>query len=446
MRPRNVLLVGLLGVLLAGPALPADRARALDAAERRLVAEVEAGTPASLALLQQVVDVNSGTMNREGVRAVAEILRPRFEALGFRVRWVDGSAGGRAGHLVAERAGRDARLRVLLIGHLDTVFERDSPFQRFEHLSDSTARGPGVSDMKGGDVILLLALRALEKAGALERLHVTAVLTGDEEKSGRPLELARRDLIEAARGADVAIGFEDGAGDPRTPVISRRSAGGWTLFARGTSAHSSQVFKPGVGTGAIFEAARILEAFRDSLAGVPWLTFNPGVVLGGTSVRVEPDSTRGTAFGKTNVVAESTVVAGDLRAISPGQRDSAQATMRRIVSRHLPGTDAAISFDDGYPPLPPAEGNRRLLAAYDAASRDLGYGPVTAVAPDRAGAADISFTSGLIPMAMDGIGMMGTGGHTVNETADLRTLPMNAKRVALMLLRLSQKPPRSPAP
>ena len=139
------------------------------------------------------------------------------------------------------------------------------------------------------------------------------------------------------------------------------------------------------------------------------------------------------------MIAESTLVEGDLRAVSLEQRERAKQTMARLVADHLPRTGAEIEFDDGYPPLSPSEGNRRLLAAYDQASRDLGMGPVEAVDPSRAGAADVSFTEGRVESALDGIGLMGDGGHTVRETADLRTLPSQAKRAAVLLWRLSKR-------
>jgi len=412
-------------------------AATLSRAERQIVAAVDRGTPAALDLLERAVNVNSGTMNLAGVREVGRLFEPEFKALGFSTEWVEGAAWGRAGHLIARRRERGNGPRVLLIGHLDTVFEHDSPFQRFERLSDSTARGPGVIDMKGGNAVMLLALRALREAGALDRLAVTVILTGDEEKAGAPLALARRDLIAAAEWADVAIGFEDGAGDPRTAVVARRGATSWVLRTAGRPAHSSQIFREGVGSGAIYEAARILTAFRDSLVQ-PYLTFNPGVILGGTAIAFDREASRGTAFGKTNVIAESTAVAGDLRALSIEQRDDAKATMSRIVADHLPQTGAEIVFSDGYPPLAPSEGNQRLLAMYDQASRDLGFGAVAPVDPSRAGAADVSFTEGLVEMALDGVGLMGDGGHTVAETADLRTLPSQAKRMAVMLARLAE--------
>jgi glutamate carboxypeptidase len=417
------------------------QAQGLSSVERRIVTAVDKHAPASLELLERAVNINSGTMNAEGVRQVRDLFRPQFEALGFTTKWVDGAPWGRAGHLIARREKSGGRPKVLLIGHLDTVFEKDSPFQRFQRLDDSTARGPGVCDMKGGDVVMLLALRALADAGVLDRLSIVAVLSGDEENAGQPLELSRRDLTEAAEWADVAIGFEDGPGDPTKGVVARRGSSSWKLRVSGKTAHSSQIFRDEVGDGAVFEAARILDAFRDSLAAEPLLTFNPSVVVGGTAVSLDWDSNRGTAFGKTNVIAESCYVAGDLRAISLNQRETAKARMRNIVAAHLPHTDAAIEFEDSYPPLAPTAGNRRLLASFDRASRDLGFGAVTESDPRKAGAADISFADGRVDMALDGVGLMGPGGHTVEETGDLRTLPMNGKRVAVLLWRLSAPAP-----
>lgn len=404
--------------------------------EQRVVAAVDRHVPTGLLLLKRLVNVNSGTLNLAGVREVGRMLEPEFARLGFRTRWAEGAAWQRAGHLIAERPGRRGSPRVLLIGHLDTVFELDSPFQKFERLDDSTARGPGVIDMKGGDVILLLALQALADVRALDELSIQIVLTGDEERSGSPDSLARADLIRAGEWADVALGFEDGDGEHQHAVIARRGSTGWTLRTSGTPAHSSQIFREDIGSGAIYEAARILQAFHDSLASEPYLTLNPGLILGGTQIALAPGAASGSASGKTNVIAESTFVAGDLRTLTPEQRSRARGVMQRIVAASPPHASARFQMDDGYPPLAPTDGNRRLLALYDAASRDLGFGPVTAVDPRKAGAADISHVGTLVEMALDGIGLRGTGGHTVNETADLRTLHVQAKRAALVLLRL----------
>ncbi len=404
--------------------------------EARIVESVDARASEAIALLQRLVDINSGTMNFEGVRAVGRILRAEFDALGFQTEWIDGTPFDRAGHLVARHGGGGPKL--LLIGHLDTVFEPDSPFQRFER-SGERADGPGVVDMKGGDVVILEALRALEAVGVLDELDVTVVMTGDEERSGTPLASSKRAVVEAAEAADIALAFENGDSDPTTAVVARRGSTGWRVDVEGTAAHSSQLFQPEVGAGAIYEAARILHGFYDRLGGEALLTFNPGVMVAGTDVEYDEFGASGTAFGKSNVVARHAIVTGDLRTITPQQLESARAVMRFIVEQSLPGTSADIHFDDGYPPMAPSEGNRRLLVMFDRVSRDLGFGPVAPVDPRNAGAADVAFTTGLVDMALDGLGPGGGNDHTVDEWIDLPTLGLQTKRAAVLMLRLARR-------
>jgi len=412
------------------------QAAELDAVEKAIVKSVNQSVVQALRDLEEVVNLNSGTMNFDGVRQVGDFFRSRLDGLGFETRWVDGASFGRAGHLVAEHKGSGSGPALLLIGHLDTVFEPDSPFQRYEALNDSIVRGPGIADMKGGDVIIIQALAALQAAGVLDKMNVRVFMTGDEERSGHPLSLARKALIEAAEAADIAIGFENGDGDPATAIVARRGATQWKLLVSGTSAHSSQVFQERVGAGAIYEASRILTGFYERLATQEYLTFNPGVILGGTDVEFDSTQARGSPFGKTNVVAQTAVVAGDLRTISLQQLRDAKAAMQAVVTEHLPKTGAKLVFRDGYPPLSPTEGNYKLLGLLDAVSRDLGQGPVTPVDPNRAGAADISFTAGYVRMALDGLGLGGADDHTVRETGNVRTLSIQAKRAAILMHRL----------
>jgi glutamate carboxypeptidase len=426
-------------IALVAPAAPVEsrqepQARLSDT-ERAMAAFVDANAAEAIALLERVVNINSGTQHFEGVREVGRIFAAEFEGLGFKSEWIDGASWQRAGHLVARHPG--AGPKILLIGHLDTVFEPDSPFQRFERLDEHTARGPGVIDMKGGDVIIVQALKALQSVGLLDGMNLVVVMTGDEESAGRPLERARAALVEAAQNAEVAIGFEDGDGDPAHGVIARRGTSAWRLTVTGTAGHSSQIFTGSLGAGAVFEAARILDTFRERLAGEPYLTFNPGVMLGGTSLAFDPEQSRGEAFGKTNVIAEHTLVSGDLRALSTEQFTRAKQMMTEIVKASLPNTSAEILFEDGYPALAPTDGNRKLLGMFSQASLDLGLGEVTPVDPARAGAADVSFIAGHVPMIMDAAGLKGHDGHTVNETADLRVLAIQAKRTATLLARLA---------
>jgi glutamate carboxypeptidase len=411
--------------------------------ERAIVSAVDAGNADALALLETAVNINSGTHNFAGVRAVADLFRKELDALGFKTSWVDGAGFKRAGHLVADHPGKGPR--IILIGHLDTVFERDSPFQTFRRIDDKTATGPGIIDMKGGDVIIIAALKALKAANALDDMNVIVVMTGDEEDSGEPQGAARAALVDAARGARYALGFEDGPGDPRFAVTARRGTSSWTLRVKAKTGHSSQIFREELGYGANYELARILDGFRRKLAGEAHLTFNPSLVLGGTAVELDEVLSRGSASGKTNVIAATAVAMGDLRTLSKEQLQHARETMKAVVAdAPLAQTEPTLTFEDGYPSLPPTDGNARLLAEYDRASRDVGSGPVAAVSPDRAGAADVSFLSGQVPSILDGIGLMGHDDHSPAETADLSTLPSQTKRAAILLYRLTH-PRQSPA-
>ena len=406
--------------------------------EQKMVEHIDKTNQDALDLLIETVNINSGTMNFEGVKKVAEVLIPEFEALGLDARFEDGTEWNRAGHLVAELHGGNGP-KMLLIGHLDTVFEPESPFQTYEMVNDSVAKGPGIADMKGGNVIILQALRALKEVGELDDMNIIVVMTGDEELSGRPLSLSKKALVDAAKWADISIGFENGDGNPKTANVSRRGSIGWTLTVRGTPAHSSQIFREDVGAGAIYEASRILNTFYEELRSEDLLTFNPGKIIGGTTVTHDEVNNSGTAFGKDNVVAETAIVTGDIRAISLEQVERVQKKMEEIVAKNLPQTSATIEFGEGYPPLAPTDGNKELLKIYSRVSEDLGFGSVEAVNPLRAGAADVSFTSEFVDMALDGLGMSGTDGHTVNEMGYLNYFPSQSKRAAVLLYRLKKQ-------
>lgn len=418
--------------------LPSMAIGQLNRKEKKIVRSVDQHEQSALELLEKAVNINSGTMNFEGVQEVGKLFKTELDKLGFETQLTSGEAYGRAGHLIAIHEGKPG-LNLLLIGHLDTVFELDSPFQNSSMENDSIMKAPGVADMKGGDVVIILAMRALKEAGVLDEMSVKIVMTGDEEKSGDPIELSKKDLVDGAKWADVALGFENGDGNPRTIVTSRRGSSSWKLEVNGNAAHSSQVFTEKVGVGAIYEASRILNEFYSQLSTEENLTFNPGFILGGTSVDEKEDNTGGSAFGKTNVVAQKALVRGDIRAVSQEQLGKAKAIMEKIVSDNYSQTGAKISFDDGgYPPLAPAKGNSKLLEFYNEISQDLGFGDVSAVNPRNAGAADISFTAGHVEMAVDGLGLSGADDHTVNETGNLNMVSRQAKRAAILMYRLSK--------
>ncbi len=410
-------------------------------AERQMAAFVEADRAYGEALLERLVNQNSGTLNSAGVRAVGDMLRPEFETLGFEVRWIDGAGWGRAGHLVATHRGNGRRegrgQRILMIGHLDTVFEPASPFQRFQR-EGNRATGPGTGDDKGGLIVILGALRAMRDAGTLARADIVVFLTGDEERIGSPLAAARAELIAAGQWADAALEYENlvrGA-DGDFGTTARRGSINWTLTTTGRTGHSSTVFSPAMGYGAIYEMARILDAFRRELPEEN-LTYNVGVMAGGTPAGLDEAEETATGTGKTNIVPAQAVARGDLRALTPEQEARVRAAMEAIVAQHLPGTGASIVFDEGYPPMAPGEGNRALLAQLNSVNRDLGLPEMAEFDPARRGAADSGFVAPFVP-TLGGLGAAGGGAHAEGEWVDLDSIPRQALRSAVLISRLSR--------
>jgi glutamate carboxypeptidase len=429
-----------LHVLCSIATVPASLAAqaGLSPTERRILTAATAEVPAALTLIERTVNVNSGTLNVAGVRKVGEMYRPLLDSLGFTVRWAEVPASmKRAGHLVAERKGNRGK-RILIIGHLDTVFELSSDFQSFRR--DSTmAYGPGVSDMKGGNAVALHALRALAKARALDGAQITVFLTGDEELPGEPLAEARKALIAAARTSDIALEFEelivDSAGDWVT--IARRSSTGWKLEVTGRGAHSSTIFGRETGAGAIYEAARILNAFYDEIRGEPGATFSPGLILGGTDVAFNEEEHQGSTAGKDNIVARRVVVSGDIRTVTNESLERVRERMRAVVARSLPTTSATITFRDGYPAMAPTDANRRLADLLNRINQDAGFPPMQLLDPVRRGAADISFVADYVD-GLAGLGAEGRDGHTEREAMKLESLPRQIGRAALLIHRLTR--------
>jgi glutamate carboxypeptidase len=423
-----------------GLPLAAQTTQPLSPAERAIVASVDANEQASNALLEKLVNINSGTHNLEGVRAVGAILMEELKALGFTVQWIPMDEVHRAGALVAEhpcpQAGKCGK-RMLLIGHMDTVFEKSSPFQSYTVIGN-IATGPGTNDMKGGLVDMLFALKALEAADVLKQTEITIVLSGDEEAHGEPASISRRDMIAAAHHSDVALEFE---GTPRQDgvfygSVSRRSSITWHIKTTGETGHSSGIFSEGKGYGAIYELTRILDAFRTQLPE-PYLTYSVGMVLGGTNISVDATGDNGTATGKDNVIAPTAYASGDIRTLSNEQTERVEKKMEAIVARHLAKTRATIDFGEGYPAMAPTAESRALLGILNQVNASLGFGKMPELDPMKRGAGDISFVADLIP-GLAGIGATGEGAHEPGETVDLSAQPINTKRDAILMYRLSR--------
>ncbi len=411
----------------------------LDDTEQRMSDWIDANLPDAISLLEETVNIGSGTMNHEGVRKVGGVMRRELDAVGLDTEWIElPDEVDRAGHLFG-RLDNGVGPNLLLIGHLDTVFEADDEFQAFVR-EGNLARGPGIEDMKSGNVVIVYALKALKEIGALDDFSVVVAYTGDEEKSGSPLSISRKDLIAAGKWADIALGFESAITDEGVDwaTIARRSSSSWVLTVTGKQAHSSGIFGEDAGAGAIFEAARILTGFYEQVRGEEHLTFNAGNIQGGTDVVYDPSQNRGTTFGKTNIIPRELIVHGGIRTISDEQLERARDAMRAVVADNLPHTSASIEFRDGYPSMSPTAGNQRLQLLLSDVNQDLGRGEMPSLDPSKRGAADISFVAPYTD-ALAGMGALGEGGHTPNESLELDTMALAIKRAAIMIYRLSQE-------
>ena len=408
----------------------------LNNAEKKIQKYVEKHTEEAIRLLEKVVNINSGTLNIEGNKTVGKVFQTQLDQLGFNTYWVTYPATiKRSGHLFAEMRGGKGK-KIVMVGHLDTVFEPDSPFQKFTR-DGNTAYGPGVADMKGGDVSMIYAMKALDNVGVLKDLNLTLVFIGDEEKTGGPPSIVRKELIEAGKWANIGLGFE-GAHGMNTGTVARRSSSSWILTTTGIQGHSSQIFKEKLGYGAIFEASRIVNAFREELVGEEYLSFNPGNIVGGTDVDYDPVTARGTTYGKTNVVSQSVTVHGGIRAISAEQLDKAMANMKDIAAQNLPGSTAKIEFKTSYPPMAPTKANYALLDKFESVNVDLGYGKLEPLDPGKRGAADISFVAPHVDASLAGMGPDGSGEHSENESLDLTSFPKTTARAAILIYRLTR--------
>lgn len=413
-------------------------AESLSPEEQRMADWIDAHSEDVIALLKETVNIPSGTLNQDGVKEVGRVMRRELDELELSTEWVDMPVEmNRAGHLFGRKDGNGKKF--LLIGHLDTVFELEDGSRPFE-IDGEVARGHGVYDMKAGNVIIVYALRALREIGALQNIPVVVAYTGDEEKSGRPLSISRKEFLEAGHWADIALGFEEAMhfDDTDWATVARRSSSRWVLTVEGKQSHSSNIFNEETGAGAIFEAARILNAFYDEVRGQEHLTFNAGTIQGGTEVDYDSGQNRGSTFGKTNVVPRKAVVHGGLRTISVKQLAWARAAMQAIVRENHPHTSASIEFTDSYPPMSPTKGNMGLQRELSAINVALGRKPMPALDPSRRGAADISYVAPHTD-ALAGLGGIGGGGHTPDEFVRLLSMTLAIKRAAILIYRLSNQ-------
>ncbi|MEU3254834.1 M20/M25/M40 family metallo-hydrolase [Streptomyces sp. NPDC006997] len=371
--------------------------------------------------LAELVGVDSGSHSPDGVNRVAALLTARLDALGFEVERVtlpDGADGQRFGDaLVARRAGAlpaaQGGRRVLLLGHMDTVFEDGTAAERPFTIRGGRAHGPGVSDDKGGLLAGLLALDLLRAAGVEAYREVVLLATPDEE-IGSP---ASRPLTERlAAESDVALALEC-ARENGDLVCARKGVADFRVTVTGTAAHAG--IEPERGANAALAAAHLVVAFQALNGNWDGVTVNVGVIRAGT---------------RANIVCPEAELRVEVRSATAAGIDAARAALDAAASRPVvPGTRARVEQLDFCPPLEPSPGVRRLLATARELGAELGV-PVRATA--TGGVGDANFVAGVGIPVLDGLGPVGGADHTPEEWLDLTTVRHRAALLAALVARL----------
>jgi len=421
----------------------------LSAAEIQIVKHVDDHYGETLALLETAVNINSGTNNFPGVSATADLFEPRLQKLGFKTWREDMGTVKRGVHLFATHPGTGPRL--LLIGHLDTIFEPSSGFLKWKVLGNGFASGPGAGDMKGGDVVLLETLEALQAAGELSKMNISVALTGDEETPGADTDgsytTTRSTLINLGKNTDYVLGFEPATGNMNSIKTYRRGSSTWFLTMAAKTGHSSIVFNKNMGPGAAYPVTKILSRFYQDLRTDPSITFNVGHIVSGSAIdRDTPYSAK--VSGKDNVIAAKTEVYGDIRFLTPEILQDTRKKMSSIIDEEVSAINAeydaeahvssTFTYADRYPAMVETPGNLALLDKLSTASTDLGFGSLAHYTANG-GAADASFVAPFVSGVVDGLGPFTVGMHSKDEIVDLSSIKTSAKRAAVFMLRLKNE-------
>jgi glutamate carboxypeptidase len=366
-------------------------------------------------LLGELVDTDSGSLDKAGVDRAGRILQAHLEARNVACEVTDHPTAGFFLKATVPPAGGAANDHVLLLGHRDTVFPKGTARERPFRVEGALAFGPGVSDMKAGLVMNAFVLEALSRAGGAA-LPLVGLFTSDEEIASP----ASRPVIEAtARGARAVFNAEPGRAAARggNVVSGRKGALFLTVEITGIPAHSGGAHDKGV--SAIEELCRkvtSLHALTDYASGT---TVNVGLIEGGVSI---------------NTVAPFAKARVDVRFKTMAAMAAAEAAVKRILETvHLVGTTTRLAERAAFLPLEQTPSNLALFEHYVACAAALG---LTVGGEYTGGSADSGYTSALGVPTLCGTGPIGARAHTPDEVCELDSMPVRAKALALAIMRL----------
>jgi glutamate carboxypeptidase len=407
----------------------------LDGKEQEMMSFLGGQKEEMVALLKEIVEINSGSRNAAGIDRVGKILSARLIRMGFREEFIPAKAETLevAGekkirtsgpHRILRKAGKGKK--VLLMGHLDTVFEPESGFlklTRFAETPGDSAVGPGTADMKGGLVVIVFALEALDKAGLLKDGDVTVFFNGDEETGSKT---SKGRIFAEAKRADFCLNFEEGRDVPYGGiVIARKGTAGATITCLGRAAHAGNQHYLGV--NALVELShKLLELSKLS-------DYKRGITASPGAIDLGP-------FAKSNRVPDYARAEVDFRYLDPADTSYLRAKVGEICKKVYvknPWTGemarTELDFEFNFPPMRPDTARYRWAGEVLALGRLL---EVPIGVKGSAGGSDASIAALAGCLTIDALGPVGGASHTTEEWVHLNTLPDRAKLTALFLNRI----------
>ncbi len=383
---------------------------------RKLAALAEERLDEYVEALREMVSIDCGSYTPEGVNRVADLCQARFEAGGWTVERIPHRAAEgepQLGDLVIGRLGGSGRPRVLMIGHMDTVFDPGTAAARPFRVEGSLAYGPGVSDMKGGLLAGFVAVELLREAGFDGFGGITYVCNPDEE-IGSPF--SGPFIRKLAREADVALVLESARANGDV-VSARKGVTDYRVEILGRAAHAG--VEPEKGRSATLEAAHKVIALHALNGRWPGVTVNVGVVRGGT---------------RPNVVAERCELHVDVRSPEEATLAAAEAEVERVCAGTVvPDVVVHVKGNAWHRPMEKTEATARLAALAVEVAAELGFELRDAA---TGGASDANTTAAAGVPTLDGLGPVGGDDHSPAEWLDLSSVVPRIALLAGLLSRL----------
>mgnify|MGYP004488856899 FL=1 len=363
-----------------------------------------------LALWRELVQIESGSQYKAGVDAVAQKVKSQLDCLGAKTRVIEMP---HAGNMVVSSWGEADRAPILLLGHMDTVFPNGTIRERPFTIQDGKAYGPGVLDMKGGLVIALYAVKALQAAGYQTR-PIKWILAGDEEMAHQQSNAAA--CIQAeAKGAAAAFNCETGFLDNGL-VVQRKGSAVYTMRVQGVGAHAGN--NPKGGRSAVLEIAHKVIDIQNATDWEKGTTFNVGLIQGGTVVNAVPDAAS---------------IQIDVRYLQPEYIEDIQQTLQQIAAKqYVPDTKTTLQKAAGFAPMKRTEATEQLFETVKKTYEEMGLPKPHAMMVG--GGSDSAYTVLAGVPTVCAMGVKGAYNHTPREYADTASLFERAKVLAACII------------